>query len=376
MNHEAPLEGVTVLDASQGIAGPYCGLILRQQGARVIKVEPPAGDWGRNMGRQRGGHTAISIAFNAGKESVVLDAREPRQRAALRQLAAQADVVVQNFRPGVAARMGIGYEELARLRPRLVYASISGYGADGPQSTRPALDTTMQAESGLMHTNRDGAGQPQRIGLYLVDLSAGLYAAQAVGAALYRAAVAGQGRHVEISMLQVAAALQSYLIIDQALFPDAGAAAFNAPTGLFPTRDGHIYVSMLDDAMFRRLSDALGMAEWRTAEDLQSSAGRIARAAELNAQLAARMRERTTDEWMDLLQARDILCGRVRTPHALLDDPQARHLGLFAMAAQPGAGSVPLVRLPGQPPISAGAGVSPLQGEHTEAVLRQFGIAI
>src|SRR5690606_1821541 len=139
--------------------GPYCGLILRQQGARVIKVEPPAGDWGRNMGRQRGGHTAISIAFNAGKESVVLDAREPRQRAALRQLAAQADVVVQNFRPGVAARMGIGYEELARLRPRLVYASISGYGADGPQSTRPALDTTMQAESGLMHTNRDGAGQ-------------------------------------------------------------------------------------------------------------------------------------------------------------------------------------------------------------------------
>src|SRR5690606_1821543 len=165
----------------------------------------------------------------------------------------------------------------------------------------------------------------------------------------------GQGRLVESSMRRVAAALRSYLIIDKALFPEAGAAAFNAPTGLFPTRDGHIYVSMLDDAMFRRLSDALGMAEWRTAEDLQSSAGRIARAAQLNAQLAARMRERTTDEWMDLLQARDILCGRVRTPHALLEDPQACHLGLFAMAAQPGAGSVPLVRLPGQPPISAGA---------------------
>jgi len=376
MPQEALFEGLTVLDVSQGIAGPYCGLILRQQGARVIKIEPPAGDWGRGMGRKREGHTAISIAFNAGKESVMLDAGLPAHKAALRQLAVRADVVIQNFRPGVAERMGIGYAGLAVENPRQVYVSISGYGGHGPRSARPALDTTMQAETGLMFANRGVAGQPQRIGLYLLDLSTGLHAAQAAAAALYRTALGGKGRHVEVSMLQAAAVMQSYLIIDRALFPEADAAAFNAPTGLFSTRDGYIYVSMLNDAMFGRLADALGIDGWRNDADLQTSAGRIARAAELNARLDQRMRERTTDQWMALLEASDVLCGRVRAPADLLDDPQARHLELFALAPQAGIGQVPLARLPGQAGLPPGGGVAPLPGEHTQAVLREFGIQI
>src|SRR5690606_2225768 len=127
---EPMLHGLTVLDLSQGIAGPYCGMVLRQQGARVIKIEPPGGDWARQMGRVREGHTAISIAYNTGKESVVLDARQPQGRAALRKLAECADIVIQNFRPGVAERMGVGYAELAQVNPKLVYVSISGYGSD------------------------------------------------------------------------------------------------------------------------------------------------------------------------------------------------------------------------------------------------------
>ncbi|MCD0502503.1 CaiB/BaiF CoA transferase family protein [Bordetella petrii] len=376
MIQEALFEGLTVLDASQGIAGPYCGLILRQQGARVIKVEPPAGDWGRGMGRQLAGHTAISIAFNAGKESVVLDARNPDQKAALRQLAAQADVVIQNFRPGVAERMGIGYADLAPLQPRQVYVSVSGYGATGPRSARPALDTTVQAETGLMWANQDAAGQPRRIGLYLVDLSTGLHAAQAASAALYRAALSGRGRHVEVSMLQVAAALQSYQIIDKALFPDGGAVVFNAPAGLFPTRDGQIYISMLNDAMFQRLCEVLGMDDWRDDASLRTSAGRIARATELNARLAGAIRERSTDAWMALLESHDILCGRVRSPHDLLQDPQARHLGLFAQVSQAGVGALPWVRLPGQCGVSPEVAASPLLGQHTQAVLQEFGIKI
>ncbi len=155
---EAMLAGLTVLDLSQGIAGPYCGLILRQQGARVIKVEPPSGDWGRQMGRAREGQTAIAIAYNAGKESVVLDTRTEAGKAALRKLAEQADVIIQNYRPGVAERMGVGYEALAARNPALVYVSITGYGQDGPLAGLPAVDTTIQAFSGLMHVNRDAAG--------------------------------------------------------------------------------------------------------------------------------------------------------------------------------------------------------------------------
>ena len=134
----ALLDGLTVLDLSQGIAGPYCGLVLRQQGARVIKVEPPGGDWSRNMGRIRAGQTAIAVACNAGKESVLLDARTDSGRAAIARLAERADVVVQNFRPGVAERMGVGYDALAARNPALVYVSITGYGHAGPMAALPA----------------------------------------------------------------------------------------------------------------------------------------------------------------------------------------------------------------------------------------------
>ncbi|MGB3435122.1 CaiB/BaiF CoA transferase family protein [Achromobacter sp.] len=367
-------QGLTVLDLSQGIAGPYCGLILGQQGARVIKVEPPDGDWARQMGRARDGLSAIAVAYNAGKQSVMLDARTDEGRRAIRGLAARADVVIQSFRPGVAERMNMGYESLAAANPALVYVSISGYGADGPLAHLPAVDTTMQAYGGLMQANRDTAGQPRRIGLLLIDLSTGLYAAQAAAAALHGAARSGAGRHVQVSMLEASAALQSYLLLDQAMFPDEEPVGLNAPTGQFQTQTGLGYMAMLNDAMFLRLADALGFDDWRQDTVLHSTAGRLGRAAELSARVAAALACESLAHWEAVFRRHDILFSRVGGVEDLLDCPQSRHAGLFVELEQGALGSLPWVRLPGVPVASGSPAAAPRTGEHTQAVLTEFGL--
>ncbi|CAG9166969.1 Acetyl-CoA:oxalate CoA-transferase [Cupriavidus pinatubonensis] len=372
---EAMLAGLTVLDLSQGIAGPYCGLILRQQGARVIKVEPPAGDWGRQMGRVREGQTAIAIAYNAGKESVVLDTRTESGKAALRKLAEQADVVIQNYRPGVAERMGVGYEALSARNPALVYVSITGYGRDGPLAGLPAVDTTIQAFSGLMHVNRDATGQPRRIGFFLVDLSTGLYAAQHASAALFRAARSGKGRHVQMSLLEASAALQSYLLVDDAMFPDAEFAAANAPTGMFQAADGPLYVSMLNDAMFTRLATVFGFDDWLADPDLRTSAGRLPRTAELCQRLGAALAQKPLAYWESIFTEHDVLFARVSRPRELRGSEQCTQAGVFGNVSQAGLGELPWANLPGFAGTVHPHGTAPLLGEHTASVLAEFGVA-
>ncbi|WP_416401214.1 CaiB/BaiF CoA transferase family protein [Alicycliphilus denitrificans] len=369
---DLPLAGLRVLDLSQGIAGPYCGLVLRQQGAQVIKVEPPQGDWSRHMGRGRDGLSAIFLTCNAGKQGVCIDAGTPEGRAQLQRLASHADVIVQNYRPGVADRMGVGWETLSERKPSLVYVSISGWGGSGPMVHMPALDTTMQAATGMMHANCGADGKPRRVGLYVVDYATGLYAAQATLAAVLRQARTGRGRHVEVAMLQAAAALQNYLTIDAAMFPGQDGVAFNAPTGLFDTRDGRqIYVSMLNDAMFQRLALALGMAEWITDTSLHASSGRRHRAAELNQALGACIAQGTLAHWTELLARHDILFAPARRPDELPQDPQVRHLKVFADHAVPGLGTVPLAGLPGAAGGAQMLEPAPRLGEHNAQWLGQ-----
>ena len=293
----------------------------------------------------------------------------PEGRAQLQRLAADADVIVQNYRPGVAERMGVGWAELSARKPALVYVSISGWGSSGPMAHVPTLDTTMQAASGMMHANRGEDGRPRRIGLYLVDYATGLYAAQATLAALLRQARSGRGRHVEVAMLQAAAVLQNYLSIDAAMFPQQQGGAFNAPTGLFDTADGRqLYVSMLNDAMFLRLARALGMDGWIADAGLHASSGRLPRAQELNQALADRLGQGTLAHWSGLLARHDILFAPLRSPGELPQDAQARHLKVFAEQLVPGVGPVPLAGLPG------GAGTLPLEpaprlGQHNAELL-------
>ncbi len=180
-----PYRNIKVLDLTQGIAGPYCAEILLQNGATVTKVEPPSGDWGRTIGYAPEGMSAIAISYNLGKRSVCIDATKAEGRALLLRMALEADVVIESFRPGIMSKLGLSYESLSRDRPDMVYVSVTAFGEDGPYVDRPGSDSTLQAMSGLMVVNQDQNGNPRKMGILLVDVVTGIYAAQATATALY-----------------------------------------------------------------------------------------------------------------------------------------------------------------------------------------------
>jgi len=368
-----PFHGLRVLDISQGIAGPYCAQILWQQGADVVKVEPPDGDWGRHVGVTRGAHSALSLAYNVGKRGLCLDARAPGGKQLLGRLARQADVVVQNFRPGVAARLGVGYAELAADCPQLVYVSISGYGQDGPFADAPASDSVMQADSGLMVANQAADGEPRRIGLLLADITTALYAVQAASAALYRQARGGGGAHVELSLFQACAALQVQDIMAHAIAGARVAGPVSAPNGVFDTADGRLSVLALNNDQFARLCRALDRPQWLADPAYADNAGRMARREALHRDLAVQLRQHPSDHWIERLAREDVLHARVRGYDDLAAHPQTRHLGLLEPLPQPGGAPLPYARAPGLPagrPLAE----SPAIGQHSTQVLADWGV--
>ncbi|MFD4838791.1 CaiB/BaiF CoA transferase family protein [Achromobacter sp. NPDC058515] len=368
-----PYSGLRVLDLSQGIAGPYCAQILWQQGADVVKVEPPDGDWGRHVGVVRDDQSALSIAYNVGKRGVCVDARQPRGRALLADLAQRADVVIQNFRPGVAERMGVGYDSLAERCPGLVYVSISGYGPDGPSSNAPASDSVMQADSGLMYANQTPDGEPRRIGLLMADIATALYAVQAASAALYRHARSGLGQHVQLSLFQACAALQVNDILAFGMAGERVAGAVSAPNGVFDTADGRLSVLALNNDQFARLCRALERPDWLADPALASNAGRMAQRERLHRELSAQLAARATGHWVERLAREDVLHAQVRNYDDLAAHPQAVHAGLLEPLAQRGGKPLPFARVPAtaaQRPLQA----APAVGEHTVAVLTEWGV--
>lgn len=369
-----PFTGLRVLDISQGIAGPYCAQLLWQQGAEVVKVEPPTGDWGRHVGVVRGADSALSIAYNVGKRGLCVDARQPAGRALLARLAGQADVLIQNFRPGVASRLGVGYAELARDCPELVYVSISGYGADGPYADAPASDSVMQADSGLMVANQASDGAPRRIGMLMADIATALYAAQAASAALYRQARGGGGSHVEISLFHACAALQVHDIVAHAMAGERVAGPVSAPNGVFDTADGRLAVLALNNDQFSRLCRALDRTHWLTDPAYADNAGRMARRDTLHEALAAQLRERPSAYWIERLTREDVLHACVRDYDGLAAHPQALHLNLFEPLAQPGGAPLPYARAPGLAQ-ARGLAPAPAIGEHSRQILADWGVA-
>ena len=309
MNHDAslilPYTGLRILDISQGIAGPYCAHILWQQGADVTKVEPPSGDWGRFVGVVRGEHSALSIQYNAGKRSIAIDGKVAAGRALLRQLALQADIVVQNFRPGVAERIGLGYAELAALKPDLLYVSISGYGPDGPYAEAPASDSVMQADSGLMVTNQDQHGVPRRIGMLMADVATGLYAAQAASAALYQRLARGVGCHVEVSLFEACASLQGINFLEHAMAGQRPFGAVSAPNGVFETADGQLTLLALNNDQFARVCRALGQKAWLTDVRFTDNTLRMAHAEFLHAAINTLLKLQPTAFWLAQLIDKD-----------------------------------------------------------------------
>ncbi len=367
-----PYTGLRILDMSQGIAGPYCAQILWQQGAEVIKVEPLAGDWGRFVGVVRGEHSALSVQFNVGKRSIAIDGRAEAGQALLHRMAAQADIIIQNFRPGVMDRMGLSYATLAARKPDLVYVSISGYGPDGPYANAPASDSVMQADSGLMVTNQDAMGQPRRIGMLMADVVTGLYAAQATSAALYQRLARQLGCHVEVSLFEACASLQGVNFLEHAIAGQRPFGAVSAPNGVFAASDGQITLLALNNDHFARVCRALGQPAWLGDVRFADNASRMAHCDVLHQAIDDLLVQQTTTFWMNRLQAHDVLHAPVRGFDAVMAHPQAGHLNMFRPLAQPDFADLPYMGLPATV-FRREVQPAPRIGEHSVQVLLEAG---
>jgi formyl-CoA transferase/CoA:oxalate CoA-transferase len=314
-----PLVGVTVVDVSRVLTGPFCTLLLADLGARVIKVEQPGrGDETRAWGPPFvGGESAYFLSVNRNKESLALDLKHPGASAVVERLLARADVFVENFRPGTAARLKLAYEQLAPRYPRLVYCSISGFGQTGPRRSEPGYDAVVQAEGGLMSVTGPEEGPGYRLGVAIADLAAGLYAAFGIVLALVARERSGHGQLVDVGMLDATVSLLTY----QAGIHFAGGhphALGNrhptiAPYDTFPAADGEIVIAVGNDDQWRRLCAAAGLEPLAADPRFATNPDRVRRYAELRPLLEAALRARPREHWLARLREAGVPCGAVRS---------------------------------------------------------------
>ena len=373
---DAPFAGLKVLDVSQGVATPHCGLLLAEYGADVVKLEPLEGDWSRSIGRGDGTFSPHFVAFNRGKRSIALDLKSDDGRGVAQALAAEADVVLQNYRPGVAERLGLGYERIRETNAGVIYLSLSGFGSTGPHRDRPATDRIMQSMSGLLVANRTEDGNPHPVGIVVVDIAAGMYAFQAVSVALYARAGGRGGRHIELSLMQCAAALQAGAMMDfQAGGGDPPREQF-VPVGTFPTRDGMITVSATNERHFAGLCEAVGRPELADDPRYDTNAKRMGCRDELFAHLRDGFRRKTTAQWEADLTARGIINAPVLDYTGFMAHEQVRALGTVRIADHPGMGPLPFAQVPGAAPLPEGGRRlrAPRLGEHSAEILEALGI--
>jgi crotonobetainyl-CoA:carnitine CoA-transferase CaiB-like acyl-CoA transferase len=371
--YEAPYRGLRVLDFGQGIASPYCGALLAANGADVIKVEPPEGDWSRRLGTTYGRHTAISAVFNRGKRSLCLDLKDPKGLDIARQLAQQSDIFIEGFRPGVAARLGLGYEALSRDNPGLIYLSVSGFGQAGPYSDRPCTDSVAQAFGGLVSVNPGNDGLPHRVGTPISDVATGAYAFQAVATALFARMTVGKGRWIDVSLTQSTAALLGHKFAEYML--EGGAPrALNVPAGSYQTRDGWLMVTLVTEPHYQRLCAVLGRNDLATDPRFADFAKRSDAADILIAEVRKAFLAKTTDVWLAELHAADIIADRILDPGAWLENS---HVGTTHGAVRmetPGVGTVYAARMPGAAGLQEDTlSPSPDVGQHSREVLRDHG---
>lgn len=371
MSYEAPFDGLRVVDLSQGIAGPYCAMLLAQYGADVIKIEPPEGDWARHLGKPFGEHTAFSVAGNLGKRSVVLDLKEQGAKAKLWKLLEPADIFLEGFRPGVVERLGFGYEVVAARNPRLLYVSVSGFGQFGPLSKKPAMDPVLQAFTGFMAGNKDKDGTPQRSGPIIVDMSTALYAFQAVSAALFARRDEQRGRKIEVSLMEAAANLQCVRMMQTHLLGEQPPAA-TAPSGAFLCREGYIFVVIFRQADFVTLCGILGLDDLARDPRLISPQTRFQHHVEVNGRVGEAFAARPAAEWAEKLTEAGLQNEQVLDYDAFLAHPHVEATGLLSWLPQPGFDApIPMPNVPGASRLEPGSARAhaPGLGEHTGEIL-------
>jgi CoA:oxalate CoA-transferase len=375
-----PLTGVRVLDFSRVLAGPYCTALLADLGADVIKVEPPAGDDYRHVGPFIEGESALFLSVNRGKRSIALDLGRPEDLAIAQALAARSDVVVENFRPGVADRLAIGWKDLSRINPKLVYASISGFGQDGALAARPAYDIILQAMSGIMSVTGAPDGPPMLVGESIADVVAGLFGSWSILAALLERQRTGIGRHVDLAMLDAMVAVQPlvvarYLASGEAPRRVGNRHALSAPFGAFRARDGMFVLAVLNNKLFATLAGCIGRPELAHDERFATDAGRLAGEAVLRAAIEAWSSALGASEAVAALVAAGVPAAEIQDMAEALTSPHAEQRGLLQETRHPLLGTL---RVPEQPAHFGGVargGIAPAPSldAHRHEILAELG---
>ena len=373
------LKGLKILDLTRVMAGPFCTALLADLGAEVIKLEPPQGDDYRHIGPFVQGESALFTLMNRGKQSIVLDLKDPSAQATARAIALQCDVVVENFRPGVATRLGLG-PDLRDEKPSLIYASISGFGQSGPDAHLPSYDLVAQAMSGLMAATGEAGGKPLKVGESYGDLMAGLYASWAILAALYRRHATGEGSTIDVAMfdalfslLPTSHALQFYA--NRTPTPVGNRHPLSTPFGCFACADGQAVIAVLGDRQWQALCGVIG-SDMGQEETLATDEGRTLQEPRIKAAIEAWTLPRLMADVVAALSAAGIPTAQVQTlaqaaasPHAIARDlvAQMAHpvLGQSAIVGQP-------VRFDGAKPLAATT--APQLGADGPAILAKFGM--
>jgi formyl-CoA transferase len=380
-HHPGPLDGIRVLDLTRVLAGPYCTMFLGDLGAEVVKVEQPGvGDDTRGWGPPfAGGESAYFLCVNRNKKSITIDLKSKEGVALLRRLAESADVLIENFRPGTMERLGLGEKELREINPKLIYASLSGFGADGPMSDAPGYDLIVQAWGGLMSITGPADGEPSKVGVAIIDLVAGLMLGKSIAAALFAREKLGVGQKIDTSLLEAEVAClinvgSNYLVEGSIPRRWGNAHPSIVPYQSFKTADGYLVIGVASEGIWRRFCQAIGRAEWADDSRFEKNSNRVENRPLLIGLLAEIFLGRSTDEWLKIFNSADVPCAPVQTVDQVFKAPQVLHREMLVEVEHPTAGTVPMAGIPvkfSATPASVRL-PPPLLGQHTEEVLKSW----
>ena len=379
--HPGPLHGIRVLDLTRVLAGPYCTMFLGDLGAEVVKVEQPGvGDDTRGWGPPfTGGESAYFLCVNRNKKSVTIDLKSREGVALLQRLAERADVLIENFRPGTMERLNLGEKDLRAANPRLIYASLSGFGADGPMSDAPGYDLIVQAWGGLMSITGPADGEPSKVGVAIIDLVAGLMLGKSIAAALFAREKLGVGQKIDTSLLEAEVAClinmgSNYLVEGNIPRRWGNAHPSIVPYQSFKTEDGYLVIGVASEGIWRRFCQAIGRAEWADDSRFDKNSNRVENRSLLIGLLAEIFLSRSTDEWLKLLNSAEVPCAPVQTVDQVFKAPQVLHREMLVQVEHPTAGTVRMAGIPVKFSLTP-ASVRlppPLLGQHNEEVLESW----
>ena len=349
---QGPLSGITVVDLTRVLAGPYATMLCAELGARVIKVEPPgAGDDARAYGPFKNGVSAYFISVNRGKESIALNLKDDGDRATFDAMLAQADVVAENFRPGTMERLGYGWNELHAKYPQLIYAACSGFGHTGPHSRRPAYDMVVQAMGGIMSITGRQDSEPTRVGMSIGDIGAGLFTTIGIVSAIYDRAWTGEARKVDVSMLDcqislVENAIARYAATGEIPGPLGGRHPSITPFQVFKTLDSHMIVAAGNNPMFERFCDIIGRADLKQDPRFESNGSRTENHGALGAAIEAELMKRSTTDWLPQLDAAGIPASKINNVADVMAHPQVEPRRMLVAVDDPAFGEMKLAGNP------------------------------